>query len=299
MNDNNVERFTFKGCVQQGFQARNILPNAAFIKQERRDKFVVCNTNQCNIPFLDGNAFKCNTCNGTEECLKKNLNYVYCESDIPRTYKMLSNHYQKTYQPQYRTKEYECLSINSTLQGSKNSSLVFRGCIEKGFESCNLSFNKDLYKSEDKSICKKCDYQRCNKDENKFKCYYCKGEDDCKKENLDTVTCENNVGTTYSELSNHYMVYFGPENTKKDYECFTINSTLTGKKKSQLTYKGCIEKNFKACSLNFEKTYYKKETKQHCKICSEENCNKNSSSSVTTSFILISMSFLIGRFTLC
>uniref|UniRef100_T1GIS0 Uncharacterized protein n=1 Tax=Megaselia scalaris TaxID=36166 RepID=T1GIS0_MEGSC len=141
---------TIFGCVQQGFQARNILPNPAFIKQERRDKFVVCNTNQCNIPFLDGNAFRCNTCNGTEECLKKNLNYVYCESDIPRTYKMLSNHYQKTYQPQYRTKEYECLSINSTLQGSKNSSLVFRGCVEKGFESCNLSFNKDLYKSEDK-----------------------------------------------------------------------------------------------------------------------------------------------------
>lgn len=137
--------FTYKGCVERGFKIEKIQINENQINQERADIFGICHDDLCNNKTPGPKSYQCNSCFGEIDCQRKDLPKVYCEQNILSTYNILSKHFGGFYKQDPLIKEYECFSIKSTLKGSTtqgttsvNSTLIFKGCVQKGFDVCNL-----------------------------------------------------------------------------------------------------------------------------------------------------------------
>lgn len=203
-------------------------------------------------------------------------------------------------------------NILIVLTEGNTEEFTYKGCIETGFDVNKVKPNPAHTKAEKRETFEACYTKQCNmkpiiitpapettstkQPAQTLTCYACNGEDDCNQENLKTVDCavNSNTLTTYVALSNHYQIQLrSPQKT--EYECFTIDSKLTGNIESHLVYKGCVEKGFEGCKQKYNPDIYRKETKKHCKICPEELCNKNGSNVVVTSFWWAVLSLLVAK----
>lgn len=123
-----------------------------------------------------------------------------------------------------------------------------------------------------------------------LKCYNCNGEAWCNNEDiLLKVDCSVNYPQTYTYLSRHYGISYEESPDPSQFECFSIDSTLTTilNTENRLVYKGCVEKGFQACALEYDSDIFVNETKNHCKVCSKGFCNKSGSKGVTLSSLAL------------
>lgn len=112
-----------------------------------------------------GEALKCYTCIGENICKQGVLIEEECGFNLFQTYNMLSSHYNVKYTESANHSEYECFSIDSELTGENsnaNRELIFRGCIEKGFDVCNLKYDPNMFNNEVKKECYSCQKDLCN-----------------------------------------------------------------------------------------------------------------------------------------
>lgn len=123
-----------------------------------------------------------------------------------------------------------------------------------------------------------------------LKCYNCKGEYWCRDEEiLLEVDCNENFPQTYTFLTRHYGLSYVESSNSSEFECFSIDSTLTTivNTENRLVYKGCVEKGFEACDLEHNSNLYINETKEHCKICYQDFCNKTGSRVNLSTIVLV------------
>ncbi|KAL5290420.1 hypothetical protein ACFFRR_010031 [Megaselia abdita] len=165
LTNNDTENFTYKGCVEYGFNVKAVQPNPLYITQENRSIFEACGDSMCNNfpPTPPPKVLNCYICEDQTSCQLENLKSAPCsETNVARNYNLLSKHY-KIYFPPTGSTDYECLSINSTLTGDNSSKLVLKGCIQSGFDACDLKFSPDWYNKEVKDSCKICSRDLCNR----------------------------------------------------------------------------------------------------------------------------------------
>lgn len=115
-----------------------------------------------------GEALKCYNCNGESWCKDQELLLeTDCSANAPQTYTVLSRHYGISYTESSTNPKYQCFSIDSTLNTIANTEnqLVYKGCVEKGFEACDLVYNHRKFVNETKEHCKVCSKPLCNKND--------------------------------------------------------------------------------------------------------------------------------------
>lgn len=122
-----------------------------------------------------------------------------------------------------------------------------------------------------------------------LKCYSCSGEFNCQRQIQHEVECKSNLFQTYNLLTSHYGIRYQESKDHYEYECFYLDSTLTNKidgSPKQFVYKGCIEKGFKVCDLQYNTIAYSAEKKETCEVCAEELCNNGSTTLILSNLLV-------------
>lgn len=110
-----------------------------------------------------GDALQCYTCFSEHWCKKKHLKKAECEDNVSDSHSLLRIHYEMPYNESFSKSDFECFSIDSTTRSSLQTEnrLVYKGCIEKGYNVCDLK-TYPMY-NETKKNCKVCSTDLCNK----------------------------------------------------------------------------------------------------------------------------------------
>ncbi|KAL5279057.1 hypothetical protein ACFFRR_003586 [Megaselia abdita] len=104
---------------------------------------------------------KCYFCSN-EDCSKDPMPGTSCSREhVDKSHEKLSSHFNKKSETSQEISAFECLSISSeiTVDGTKNN-LLYKGCIEKGFEPCALKYDDN--DSEKRDHCRTCKDNLCN-----------------------------------------------------------------------------------------------------------------------------------------